>query len=121
MVVVLVPCCLFRPGMDWLGSFFLSLFLFCLEDKDSVLECLGGECLFLKLRDLEADLDLPLLFHEADLDFPLLFLGPGGGDDLLGPGEGVLGGDLGTLVLFLLDAEMGSSSVLSSDSLHETV
>ena len=98
--------------MDWLGRFFLSLFLFCLEDKDSVLECLGGECLFLVLRDLEGDLDLPLLF-----------LGPGGGDDLLveGPGEGVLGGDLGALVLFLLDAEMGSSSVLSSDSLHETV
>ena len=85
--------------MDWFGSFFLSLFLFCLEDKDSVLECLGS------------------------LDLPLLFLGPGGGDDLLaeGPGEGVLGGDLGTIVLFLLDAEMGSSSVLSSDSLHETV
>ena len=83
--MVLVPCCLLRPGMDWFGSFFLSFFLFCLEDRDSVLECLGGEFLFLVLRDLEADLDLPLLF-----------LGLGGGVILLaeGPGDGVLGGDL---------------------------
>ena len=58
MVVVLVPGCLLRPGMDWFGSFFLSFFLFCLEleDKDSVLGCLGGGLLFLTLRDLEADL-----------------------------------------------------------------
>ena len=113
-MVVLVPCCLLRPGMDWFGSFFLSFFLFCLEleDKDSVLECLGGGLLFLVLWDLEADLDLPLLF-----------LGLGGGDILLaeGPGEGVLRGDLGALDLFLLDVEIGNSSMLSSESLQETV
>ena len=93
--------------MDWFGSFFLSFFLFCLEDRDSVLECLGGGLLFMVLWDLEADLGLPLLF-----------LGLGGGVILLaeGPGEGVLGGDLGALDLFLLDVEIGSSSMLSSDS-----
>ena len=54
------------------------------------------------LRDLEADLFLPLLF-----------LGLGGGVLLLveGLGEGVLGGDLGALGLFLLEVE----------SLQETV
>ena len=100
--------------MDWFGSFFLPFFLFCLEleDKDSVLECLGGGLLFLTLWDLEADLVLPLLF-----------LGLGGGVILLaeGPGEGVLGGDLGALDLFLLDVDLGNSVMLSSDSLLETV
>ena len=64
------------------------LFVVCLEleEKDSVLGCLGGGLLFLTLRDLEADLFLPLLF-----------LGLGGGVLLLG--EGVLGSDLGALTL----------------------
>ena len=107
---MLVPGCLLRPGMDWRGCFFLSFFLFCLEeeDRDSVLGCLGGGLLFLTLRDLEADLFMPLLF-----------LGLGGGDLLLadGLGDGVLGGDLGVLGLLLLEVDLGTSVTLSSESL----
>jgi hypothetical protein len=91
MVVVLVLGCLLRPEMDWCGSFLLSFFLFYLEleDRDSVLRCLGL----------------------------------GGGDLLLaeGLGDGVLGGDLGVLGLFLLEVELDTSVILSSESLLETV
>ena len=105
--MVLVPGCLLRPGMDWCASLFLEL-----EDRDCVLGCLGGGLLFLTLRDLEADLFLPLLF-----------LGLGGGVLLLaeGLGDGVLGGDLSILGLLLLEVDLGTSVILSSESLLETV
>ena len=51
----------------------------------------------------------------------LLFLGLGGGDLLLvdGLGEGVLGGDLGVLGFILLEVDLGTSLILSSESLLE--
>ena len=51
----------------------------------------------------------------------LLFFGLGGGDLLLvdGPGEGVLGGDLGVLGFLLLEVDLGTSLILSSESLLE--
>jgi hypothetical protein len=105
LVVVLAPGCLLRPEMDWCGSFLLSFFLFYLElqDKDSVVRCLGGGLFSLTLKVLEADLFLPLLF-----------LGLGGGDLLLT-------GDLGALGLFLMGVEHGTSVILCSESLLMTV
>ena len=113
-MLVLVPGCLFRPGMDWCGSFLLSFFLFCLEleDKDSVLWCLGEGLPFLTLSDLEADLFLLLLF-----------LGLGDGVFFLaeGLGDGVFDGDLVVLGLFLRDVDAGTTVMLYSESLSETL
>ena len=51
----------------------------------------------------------------------LLFLGLGGWDLLLVDdlGEGVLGGDLGVLGFLLLEVDLGTSLILSSESLLE--
>ena len=51
-----------------------------------------------------------------------LFFGLGGGDLLLedGPGDSVLGGDLGVLGFLPLGVDLAISLILSSESLLET-